>query len=373
MNINSSRRTKLGVSALGLAVAIPLLAASGSAATPGGFFQVKAIDTETQVEAVVGMLPNAEGNPGTGNPGTGNPGTGNPGTGDPGTGNPGEQPADTIVASYICGPLTLNITQGMIDFSKANEDLYKAGRADEMVAHADGWKMIASGNLTDGMATGLVTNPAIVKLGEDIAPLTGTVNYRALAADSCFLQDDRVAASNNATFMVDIRSSGGQTVYVEGRWVTEEGKLRKVHVSDYGDSTVIDRFEPSDRYPTYISDSGSITVVDVRPTQVVDGVHKIRHTLQPETVSYQFTGEGNAKALRKTGPTFVTIVKATGKINSLKYVDSAGVEKTISPLLGNTNAEIIARYNTTTGQNWDGSLPSLDGYDLSAPFAPNVN
>lgn len=349
MNKNPTSRSKLALSAIGLVAIIPFLATAVSASPSNGSFQVKAVDAkDNSVMATVGSLSSNSSEPG------------------------GEQPGSEIAASFSCGPLSIDITQEMLDFSKANEDLFNAGRASEMVAHADGWKIIASyfdGKFSTGLPTDGAT-PGLVALGSDLSG-SGVATYMSTAADNCTITDNRIAPSENATYRYSTQQSGGDVLNGEGRWITEEGNLNRVLVTESGNGTyVVNREARSDRLPLYM-DTGDSSRIRYLPLQVVDSVDRVFITVHPSgAIDYSFQNSSGKNAPRTNGPVVVQL-DASGKIAALSYINGSGV-LTGGVVSGATNAQIVANYNIAAKQTWDGGFPKLADLDLSIPFEPQA-
>ncbi len=172
MKQNSRIQRETVLSIVAAAIAVPLIAVPAAAGLGGGRFFVKAWNVEDpSIMAIAGyggighggQIPGGSGGTGPGGgstdpgdgttPGGGNGGTGpgggtggsNPGGGSGSTPQPGEpgsgsgadsgSSADSsaVLNSFAFGGLQLKITQNMVDFSKANEQLIAQGRGAETV------------------------------------------------------------------------------------------------------------------------------------------------------------------------------------------------------------------------------------------------
>lgn len=378
MNTRNRRGSKLALSILGLAAAVPLLAVSASAGLEGGNFLIRATNAD-----------NMSGTAGIGGVGTpGNPG-GNPGG--PGEGEgPGTDPGETApvtLATYTCGPVSLEITDKMVEFSKANEALLAQGKADEMVAHPDGWKIIASASAAPYQA-GFPedgSKPNIVKLGEAVTGGTTTASANLNTNGTCSVSNYRAPAENKA-YYYSWRKSLPQPTVTEGRWLLEEGQLRKVQADGQADGKSVVYTRPdtkSDKYPTYYSpasnDPDGINMsATFKLPQRVDGTDQIqiqKDSWEDTTIwRYQELVPGNSvpqEAKRTTGPNFVQMYNQSGLMKLYFYIDSNGNKQTVMPT-GTTYAAQVADYNARSGQNWDGRLPQLNEFELTSPFLPTA-
>lgn len=217
------------------------------------------------------------------------------------------------------------------------------------------------------------SKPMIVRLGDSITsmPSTSDTAYAmAASASSCTLVDNRETPVVDGRFGYALQTVGGQQVYGDSRWISEEGKLKKATVTKQASGTLtVSRVDPSERFPTFLGTTGTSRSIHYSPVQKTDGVEFV--TLMESAtgaVSYNFRGKGDIVAPRKNGPTFLA-VNAAGLITDYSYTNAAGTSVT-AKATGTTNSQIIANYNATTGQSWDGSFPKVSQFDLSVPFQP---
>lgn len=361
MNTRNRRGSKLALSILGLAAAVPLLAVSASAGLEGGNFLIRATNADnTSGFAGIGGV----GTPG--NPG-GNPG--GPGEGEgPGTGP--TEPEAVVLATYSCGPASIEITDRMVELSKSNEALFAAGKADETVAHADGWKVIsgtASGAFQSFPTEG--TMPTQMRLA---ATTTGaSLAYYSPSGAGCALSDNRAPAVNKTYFY---SSAYGIS---EGRWLMEDGKLSKVQATRQSSGLItISRPAPSNRYPTSINPTGShqLNFTITMPT-AVDGADELKVVrTEDDGMIYHYGKIEDVNwapaAQRTNAPNYVD-VRSNGLIWSIGWKDANGNPQSTMPT-GATYAAQVADYNAKSGHNWDGKLPQLTDFDLSIPFTPTA-
>lgn len=363
MNTRNRRGSKLALSILGLAAAVPLLAVSASAGLEGGNFLIRATNAD-----------NMSGTAGIGGVGTpGNPGgnPGGPGEGEgPGTGP--TEPEAVALATYSCGPASIEITDRMVELSKSNEALFAAGKADETVAHADGWKVI-SGTYTGAFQSFPTegTMPAQVRLA---TTTTGTaLAYRGPYGTGCVLLDNRADGEGETYYY----ANGYGSVF-EGRNIVEEGQLRQVRVTDSASETTVTRTVPSNRYPTKVSllkDTNDLKTVVSLPEKR-DGTDRIYVEAQGDgSMFYRYMasvpGQSmDAKSPTRSEPTFIWLYD-TGLIRTISYNDQNGVEQSYMPS-ESTYAAQVAGYNARSGQSWDGNLIKISDLETGFPFMPTA-
>lgn len=355
MKNNATKRTRIVLSALGLAAIIPLIAVPASAGLGSGEFQIKAISSsDTTISGVTGIGGK----------------TGNPGEPGEGEGPGPTDPAAIVLATYSCGPVSIEITDKMVELSKSNEALLSAGREGEMVAHADGWKLISSttsGAFATFPADG--TKPAQMKL---IPSTSGaSIAYAVPYGTGCNILDNRAPAAGET-----YSYSTGYGAITEGKTLLEEGELRQVRVADNSSQTSVTRTAPSNKYPTSITkikSTNDLNTVVTLPAKR-DGTEKIYVEAKGNgDMMYRYQtsvpGELNdAASPTKSEPTFIWLY-GTGLIRTISYNDQNGVEQTYMPSEA-TYAAQVAGYNARSGQSWDGKLIKISELETAIPFMP---
>lgn len=370
----SARSSRLAIPALCVGLALALLAVPASAGLDGGRFFVHAYDSgDPQITATVGMADTDAGSP-----------------------DPGDE-EDAVLASYSCGPMKLNITQSMVDFSKANEALIQEGRSSELKTHADGWQVLYTSNSSpaetkrgfpeDGTKPGFV-----FAAGPDLTPQStkaGAVD----TATQCTVLDTRADPQAGHRFSYSWSPSDDPArddFYDEGRYVLQEGELVAVLVTneDNGFRSIIrteigsTREAKSDRFPSFLMiwppdgikdapvalPAESINVV--LPT-AVDGYNRIeiKRAADGSGSTTYFSGESSTDrdfARRKDGPVEV-FWNSEGQLASLSYFDSEGVRRWLNT---RPTPYTVAEYNEISGQEWNGEFHQFDDFDLSFPFEP---
>lgn len=211
-----SRALPVAMGALAVC-ALALTSASAANLADGKFFIHAQNDAEPDIEAFAGSRGTTAGNPG------------GPGT---------ENPSDFTPVSYSCGPMSLDITTDMYEFSKVNEELLAAGQGSEVTTNADGWSMIYTFNgsaINPGFPTD-GTKPMIVYLGVEAS--LDTSKMAAVAMDTgaqCSVADNRdPRAGDRAAYQV-----GGGFI-MDTRFLSTGGKLvtAQAQLADSGDVTL---------------------------------------------------------------------------------------------------------------------------------------
>lgn len=388
MTNHPRRPKKLILSIIGTAVAIPLIAAPASAALSGDSFSIRAHSTDGgSYTGTAGLATSKTATPGTGTPSTGTPGTGTPSTGTPGgTVTPPAPVEDpTVLATIKSGPLTFDVTQGMVDFSKANEALVAEGK--EPKSHPDGgWKALSYysnserrsvlGYPTDG------TTPQYVYLGGmPTAANSGApaqVVFTEKSASGTEIVDTRKAPVAGATYAY--RSD--QSSYYEGRYIETEGKLVATSVRNQSGNIFVNRYMRAGTSSNYVSErvpfSTSVTPAGFETSRVlkpttVDGSNQLYFTKQPGgamNTTYELAapiGNSSVNAVRSSGPTSIDL-KIDGTLNYLR--DRTADGQFVTTYVSTTDAKLIADHNAATGKNWDGSFEKMADYDRTIPFTP---
>ena len=378
-NQRRSRNTLL--SALGVALALPLIAVPASAALDGGGFLVHAQNTEdARYQATAGAKGSTQGG-GSGG-GSTTPGGGS------GADNPGGAADSTrVLADYQCGPMGLKITQAMVDFSKANE-------SQTPKSSSDGWQSISSySSATNKVALGYPDSgpkAPLVTLSDSMAvpaPLQFSDATKAFAYEEggmCQILDRRSVprAGERLTYTAQPSYDPAQperNYYSEARWVSEDGELRPVSVSKQSDgritvnrhtTSLLGGYAKSDTKPTSLalSDDGSFVIEAHRKT-TLDGANNIYLRVEADgsgQLMYRYykgqTADGQQDidyAPRKNGPVALNW-DSSGVFTSLRSYDS-------NENFGDS-AFTVAKYNELTGQNWDGSYLKGSDFDLTLPF-----
>lgn len=413
MNKKSRSSKRLIISTVGVALAIPLVAVPASASLGNSGFFVHAQNIQSpEFKATAGLKgtdqsgsgggssdPGDGSAPGSGGDGTGSGGTGGgtPGTGGGDTGSGGgaggtgsgdtgsDQNDSTVLASYKCGPMAVDVTKAMVNFSKTNEDLAAQGEA--LKTNSDGWSTISSYDTAKGsMALGFPDDgslpPALsLSSGSDIAQPSQVTDdtklmifdLRPLGVDQCTITDLRGAPRAGATTSYTFTGSDtpGRDYYSETRYLQEDGVLRLVNSGKQADGgQSVDRYvSPTDfstplqsdtkPYSLRLGKDGQITYNQHLKTPV-DGYDRFYFSELPDgsgSEMYLDQGTGNL-ADRKHGPSRI-VWDTEGQIVFVNSTD------------GN-NYSSVADYNAGTGQNWDGSYLHASDLDLTVPFAPTA-
>lgn len=399
------RETVLSIAAA--AIAVPLIAVPAAAGLDGGRFFVKAWNVEDpSIMAIAGYGGLAHGGqipgggsggtgpgggstdpgdgttPGGGNGGTGpgggtggsNPGGGSgstPQPGEPGSGSGADSGSSADSSSEFfnlnAGPLSFRITQNMIDFSRANEQLMAQGQMDGLKTHADGWMVIAS--LVNG-------NPDIgYQAGAQgyylMDPMRGEAGIVAGAADGTEAQILDMRAKPADGVVTGYAFSAGTPYFTETRYATVDGKLTSLMVTRGPNGDSLSR-NAEDGRSTFRSDTvpasvikysdGSISRIQLNRVNVVDGYNRIvieRQTNGSSTVTYDNPNSGG-QAQRKLGPDTLRL-DSSGKIVELFYY-SGGSRRSL------TGDVSVAKYNQVSGDNWDGSYAKPSDFDTRIPF-----
>lgn len=352
---------KLSLAAVAVAsVAAPLIMITGSAGVDSGHFWVKAQYSDNpEIKAFAGIN-------GTGKTEGENPGGENPGDGDPET--PG-----AASLTFNCGPMTLEITEQQLAYSKIAEDLIEAGRSDEIQPNPEGWEVITTSD-GEGIYNGLPPSKKAIVAVLGPYPFTGSdegmVAFGSEQGDTCQVTDSR--PDPKAGERVSYRNDGSGT-YGETRYIEEEGKLRVVTIYKTANSVAVNRSldlkndgkAPSDRYPgnfTSFSD-GSIDA-SAYFTNTLDGADEIlmrRNADGSGSVNYRLTQGGYPN--RSNNPTLVEW-NSEKEITKLFYVENGETRD----LPERDEPYTVEEYNQITGQNWDGKYHTTDDYDFSMPF-----
>lgn len=375
------------LSVLSAAAVLPLLASAIPASAEIGKegFLIRAVNTaDTSIQHTAGLIfDETSGNPTGG-----------------GSFNPNPQPAAITLATYKCGPMSYDVTDQMANLANANQALQDAGNGSQMKKAPVGWTLAGYMNSwpTGSVQRGFPTDgskPQAVSFyaGSESTPADEFAGSRVYLMDTdsvCLVSDAGVPASDGARYSYKIAdwapASNLQDLYPvhqEGKWINEEGKLKRVAV-DYAErhlTTTVTRSDPSDRYPIeYIefkkgpesSKTVSAISVIVAPTAPVDGIDTFKiHKFTNGSTNYTFRGADGKEAKRKQGPPAVSVY-SDGKLAYYDYFDASGNVVRQSNVPNATWQQSVDHYNAKTGQSWDGKLPNLNDYDQSIPFFPEV-
>jgi len=442
----SSSNQKLIIGALGAAIILPVLFVPVSAATSDGAFLVHAqdLDNPTPHEAYAGMKGlkrNADGswssnagsgsNTGGGSDGTGggnagggvggdgstgggstgggtgsdggagsDGGSGANGDGSQGTDGPGSS-SDTseVVGTYTAGPISLRITQAMLDFSAANLKAQEEGRSGDIQTTPNGWKTVwfSDGNDNYSQTPSSITADTTVYLTKSLSapanwwdPAPGDMNN----PDTIAYYDKRGSSVEGGTKLAPETSgtsfyykkaggSGGSTLK-EGRYISEGGSTIAAWVENNGGGYNVTRtvsasnlMAPrSDTKPYRIDfQNGSATMADMFLKTETDGYDTItvRNNNGSAYVRYgkangNLAGDNSPDSdnpIRKNGP-----ISISGKVNSfdqIGYTDSNGTAQFLGD--GETRYT-VDDFNQASGLNWDGKFPVPSDFDVSKPFEP---
>ena len=354
----TTRQSKrIFLSILGTAIAVPLVAIPASAALDGNFL-IHAQNTEDrQYEATAGMRNGA--------------------AADPGTGPVEEAENSTVLASYKCGPMSFDVTQGMVDFTKANQELLAAGKPAK--THAGGWQSLSYTASNGG--------PAILGFPDDksktiyakLSPTMtapegdGSNGVTAVAMErggssGCDILDARTAPQAGAQF----RYSNNGTTVKDGRYLAEDGKLvAGVAQSYYGSDSGFYRYASagstnpfvSATKPYYVVDRGSQSQIDVKMPTTVDGYNTVS-LVKYSDGSTQYSYKLNNNSARANGPSYLKrdagnqITMAQGYTVSGQYIS----------LNQTGNPYSVADWNAASGHTWNGAEADLSGFDTAVPF-----
>lgn len=365
MKRKARRPQLLVVSALGLAIAAPMISLPASASLDGGAFLIHAEDAGAAHTATAGLgsrstIP-AEG------------------------GGGGGVPVERIYASYQCGALQIDVTQEMVDFSKVNEDLFAQGRYTELKFHSGGWMALshydaASGTMKLGFPEG-GTKPRIVHLGTTmdipnvVANPDDTEKTKLMFVDSpeyCSALDLRTEPVAGKVFYTLQNSNFNEEV----RYLQTEGGLKPTSVKSYGTGkkAVFRKDSPSNSLPSasiakpysVILDPDGAKYAEILMPSTVDGSNYAYVTVNPDgSGSVQYGKLDNFETLtpvrvdRGNSPVFVGW-DAQGKFAGAYNLNGAG---------GTT----VAEYNAATGQTWNGSYIKATELDLTVPFLPSLS
>lgn len=448
MNTKPSRSRVVIISTLGAALVLPLLLNPvASAATDGSHFFVHAQDQNNPKphEAIAGLgglkigaggstggdgsNPGGDGTGGTGNggstgggtggtggdgtgtgggtggstgggsgsgTGTGSDGTGGNGDGAQGTSGPGST-SDTsaVVGTYTAGPISLRVTQAMVDFSKANVQAQEEGRTDDIKTTPNGWKTVwfSDGNDNYSQTPSSITADTTVYLTKNLSaptnwwdPTPGDMaNSDTIAfydkRGSSVEGGSKLIAQNagNSFYYKRAGGSGGSTLK-EGRYISEGGSTIAAWVENNGSGYNVTRtvsasnlMAPrSDTKPYRIDfQNGVATEAEMFLKTETDGYDIIK-----TQNGYARYGKANGNLggdkspdfdnpLRKNGP--FSISGSGNSFDQLGYMDADGN----SQFLGDGETRYSAAdFNRASGLNWDGKFPKPSDFDTSKPFEP---
>lgn len=376
---------KLIVSALGVAIVVPLVAAPASAALDGrDQFQIRAVDTKHSTIVGTKGLKGLTGS------------TTSPG----GTTPVVDDPALSVAAK--CGPLSYTITPTMTSLSAANIKAAADGRTGDIKNSSDGWKSIwhydqTAGSISAGAGSPTAsfkliylgdstTAPELMKLAVGVPDNTKLRIYTSDPDNYCSITDLRGSKTAGSTF--SYLKSGSD--YTEGRYETVGGTTLYTTVSgprSVGGGSQYQQFSrglgpvttstatilksTSNLYSGTVYADGTREGTMILPS-AVDGSDYVTFTLNKDGsggVSYtKLVDNGNVIAVRKNAPVSISF-DSTGKITQLGYNDPANTDN-LKYLSG--SSATVANYNSVTGQNWDGKYDNGKSYDYTMPFQPKA-
>ena len=366
-----SRRSKLILSTLGIALAAPLLAAPASAALDGGHFLIHAQNTkEPKFEAYAGLK----------------------GVGSASPGGVVTPPAVTL-ANYSCGPLSFKITDAMAKFAQGNQDLQAAGKASEIKSNSEGWQglfnfsaavspNVQPGFPTDGSKPNQVYLTSTMAVPNRTAAVPADVVAYAKSYDtSCTFVDSRPTPRAGDTYGYIFSKgtlSGGKDSFSESRYEQIDGSLASTKVSVQLTGWNVERYQSPTTLKPALSDTfpSTVAVND-------DGSRRASMTFKNTVDGYNYAninraidGSGNisySKWNGTVGAYGITGVGAPSRVNGPTAVawDSSGnITSLSSPGKSITAPFTATHYNEITGQNWDGSYQKPSDLKLDTPFQP---
>lgn len=140
-------------------------------------------------------------------------------------------PADVVnspvVFSYICGPMKLEITEAMVEFSNYNIDLVNEGKAADVVKSKQGWAYFTNGSASLKL-TKTSTRPATIYLGtKSMTSNTTNAGFAYLGTKNaslrvCEIADKRNAPKAGERFSYTQKSS---SVVAERRYQMADGAI----------------------------------------------------------------------------------------------------------------------------------------------------
>lgn len=415
-----SNRGRALISSIGaLAVGATLFGVPAAAGTGDGRFFVHSQNATASARTFDGYAPRI---PKVGTP-SGDSGSGSsPSPTGGATSSPGpSQGADPVIvdplpstppavslATFKCGPMSLDLTDRIVDQDSANRALLSAGKASEMSA-TNGWKVAFSSKTEypSKLTLGIPTDPADRSKLTDLylSPTTtisgvgsqawmdpaNAVAFVQNYSDACKVYDLRQSPKAGSTFGYQwSKNSSGYQGSTESRYLEEDGKLQPVRVYNVigGTGLYVTRSQSptsflkasnSDVYPallttSYSSGGKSLTMAFTKTTDSydalnasysTDGSGAVIFTNWDRTSNEYGSPVGATVAPRKTGPTRIFWDK-TGAFTQLSYA------KGTNNSLALTAPFTVAHYNEVTGQNWDGSYPELSDFDTTIPFRPTI-
>lgn len=359
-----SRRTKLICSLIGVALAVPLLAAPASAALDGDHFYVHAQDFDSP-----------------------KPHRATAGLGGLRAGGASEStPSVATLADYSFGPMKLAVTDAMVKFDRDN-------RTASSPTTPDGWMGLYNFNSaksanvepgwpTDGSKPSQFYLTSRLTVPDRSAAYPARVVTYAKSYDTSYTAMDSRNPSAGKTFYYawsKAFSASSSDSYTEGRYEQIDGSLAATRISTQTWGVNINRYDSansgrpalSDSYPSslrVVSDGSRTAVMTFKA--LVDGYNYANFTKNVDgsgSISYAYwdgsltstgtlNGGGVRASARTNGPTAIQW-DSSGNISGLSFPG-----KTI------TAPFTAAHYNQITGQSWDGSYLKPADVKLDAPF-----
>lgn len=379
MNAKSSSAKIAIVSAVGAAIILPLFFNPAFAVSDGSHFFVHAQDQDTPNphEATAGL-----------------------GGIKSDTGGSGETPTDggddtAALVTYTAGPVSLKITQAMLDLSAANVKAEEDGRSDDIKASSDGWKTIwftdGDGNYTQTPSSSSADTTVFLSKKTtapewwDGAPgdmnNPNTVAYYDKRGTTIEGGSKLLPSSVGTTFYYKKVSGGsGGSSLKEGRYISEDGATIAAWVeimsSGYNVTRTVSASNlmapRSDTKPYRVDfQNGSPTAAEIFLKTEVDGYDIIK-----TQNSYARFGKSNGNLSgdgspdfdnpqRRNGPS--TISGSADSFDQLAYTDADGNYQVLGD--GETRYT-VADFNRASSMEWDGSFPKPSDFDTSKPFEP---
>jgi len=353
---NQRRSRKILFSTLGVALALPLIAVPASAALDGGGFFVRA-----QNSAEPEKYSSVAGQRGTGSSGGG-------------VEAPGEVDTSEIFANYSCGPLKVDVTQAMLDLTRANLEAQAQGRTADIKTHADGWQLMSYYDESDySMKAGFPedgSRPGLVQFGGM------TVGEAFQVDDSSKLFAMDMYGGCNITDLRGTPRDGGVYSYSTSSYSTSETRYEKdgerlnlvtSSVMSDGEKS-IRRFVPKS---TYFAQSESkpysVLLFPDGAKQAAIYYSEVRDGYNSVNASTRADGSGSVVYLSLDGKSSVP-EDATRSQGPFRVLWDSQGNMTTAIASDGRGGSTVAEYNAATGQSWDGSYLKYSDLDTSIPF-----
>jgi len=440
LNRKSSSPQKLIIGALGAAVVLPIFFVPVSATTSDGTFLIHAQDYNNPkpheaYAGLKGLKKNADGSWSSagGNGGSTGGGSGTGSGGDTGAGGSGDgtetgsggstgggstgggtgassndgtygssgpgSSSDTskVIGTYTAGPVSLRVTQDMLDFSAANLKAQEEGRIGDIKTTPNGWKTVWFSDGADNYSQtpSSITADTTVYLTKALSaptnwwdPTPGDMNN----IDTVVYYDKRGSSveagtkigpsSVGTTFYYKKAGGSGGSSLKEGRYISESGSTIAAWVETMSSGYNVKRtisasnmMAPRSDTKPYMVDfqNGTPTMANIFLKTEVDGYDVI--TTQNGYARYgkangSLAGDGSmdfSTPPRKNGP-----IELSGTTNSFSQLTYADADGNYTPIDEGKTSYTVADYNRITGQNWDGKFSVPSDFDTSKPFEPKA-